>query len=91
MKMVLNVNYLIDQNYNTGTCAVLVKGKERSLVAKLGAASHYKFDHIKSMISEVTNYLKTIFNFCIIFSHNKGMLKITQNSSTYQGFLLPLH
>jgi adenosine kinase len=32
----------------TGTCAVLVHEKERSLVASLGAANHYKLDHFET-------------------------------------------
>jgi len=32
----------------TGTCAVAVKGGERSLVANLSAANKYQFDHLKT-------------------------------------------
>ena len=43
----LLVEYLQDPTHATGTCAVLVNGKHRSLVANLSAANHYKIDHLK--------------------------------------------
>eukprot|EP00455_Lapot_gusevi_P053893 TRINITY_DN850_c0_g1_i1.p1 TRINITY_DN850_c0_g1~~TRINITY_DN850_c0_g1_i1.p1 ORF type:complete len:372 (+),score=176.92 TRINITY_DN850_c0_g1_i1:78-1118(+) len=42
------VHYLEDENVGTGTCAVLVVNQERSLVANLGAANHYKKEHLLS-------------------------------------------
>lgn len=42
----VNVNYLIDESVPTGTCAVLITGKSRSMVANLAAANHYKKDHL---------------------------------------------
>lgn len=44
----LHVEYQVDDKAPTGTCAVLVVGKERSLVANLGAANNYSHDHFKS-------------------------------------------
>jgi len=41
-------HYLVDEETPTGTCAVLIKDKERSLCANLAAANNYKVDHIKS-------------------------------------------
>lgn len=40
------VDYLVDPKVNTGTCACLISGKSRSLVANLGAANHYKQEHL---------------------------------------------
>lgn len=40
------VEYLVDPKANTGTCACLITGKSRSLVANLGAANHYKKEHL---------------------------------------------
>lgn len=40
------VDYLVDPKVNTGTCACLITGKSRSLVANLGAANHYKKEHL---------------------------------------------
>ena len=40
------VEYLVDPKVNTGTCACLISGKSRSLVANLGAANHYKKEHL---------------------------------------------
>lgn len=42
----LNAQYLVDNKTPTGTCAVLVVGKERTLVANLAAANEYKHDHL---------------------------------------------
>lgn len=42
----LVVEYLEDEEAPTGTCAVLLNGKNRSLVARLGAANNYKGDHL---------------------------------------------
>jgi len=40
--------YLVDETTSTGTCAVLVIDKERSLVANLAAANNYKKTHFES-------------------------------------------
>jgi adenosine kinase len=42
----VTVNYMINKEFPTGTCAVLITGKDRSLVANLSAANHYKKEHI---------------------------------------------
>ena len=39
-------NYMEDAATPTGTCGVLVKDGERSLVAALNAANNYKMDHL---------------------------------------------
>ena len=43
----VNVQYLVDEKEPTGTCAVLVTDKDRSLVTKLGAANHFKISHLE--------------------------------------------
>lgn len=43
----VSVKYLIDDTVPTGTCAVLVHGGERSLVANLSAANLYKEEHLQ--------------------------------------------
>ena len=42
----VKVNYLETDEYPTGTCACLITEKVRSLVANLGAANHYKKEHL---------------------------------------------
>lgn len=42
----LNAVYQIDENTPTGTCAVLITGKERSLVAHLNAANKFTASHM---------------------------------------------
>jgi len=41
-------HYYVDDKKVTGTCAVLITNKERSLCTNLGAANNYKKDHIES-------------------------------------------
>ncbi|RDD44760.1 Adenosine kinase [Trichoplax sp. H2] len=42
----LRVNYMQTSEQPTGTCAVLLTDKHRSLVANLGAAEYYKEEHL---------------------------------------------
>lgn len=42
----VRVRYLVDTKEPTGTCACLITEKVRSLVANLGAANHYKVEHL---------------------------------------------
>lgn len=42
----VNVQYLKDPSVATGTCAVVITGNNRSLVANLSAANEYKVDHL---------------------------------------------
>lgn len=44
----VTTHYLKDDKEPTGTCAVLVNAKERSLIANLAAANAYKKDHFDS-------------------------------------------
>eukprot|EP00794_Sanderia_malayensis_P016310 gene16310-17954_t len=43
----VNVQYQVDESTPTGTCAVLITDKNRSLVANLGAANNFKKSHIE--------------------------------------------
>jgi adenosine kinase len=42
----VDVQYHYDEKVPTGTCAVLVCGKERTLITNLSAANHYKQEHL---------------------------------------------
>lgn len=42
----LNTAYQVDESTPTGTCAVLITGKDRSLVAHLAAANNFKASHL---------------------------------------------
>lgn len=42
----LNTAYQITDKASTGTCAVLITGEDRSLVAHLGAANCFTSDHM---------------------------------------------
>ena len=47
----VNAVYMTDKDTVTGTCAVLIMDKERSLVTNLAAANNYKVDHLKENMS----------------------------------------
>jgi adenosine kinase len=39
-------NFMVTKEHATGTCACLIKDHERSLIANLSAANHFKADHL---------------------------------------------
>eukprot|EP00741_Cyanophora_paradoxa_P001633 tig00000498_g1584.t1 len=43
----VDVHYSHTSEHPTGTCAVLITGNNRSLIANLSAANHYKLDHLQ--------------------------------------------
>merc|ERR1740139_390975 len=45
-------HYLKDTEQSTGTCAVLVKDGERSLIANLAAANHFKPSHLDTPLAK---------------------------------------
>jgi len=52
----VHTHYLVDDKAPTGTCAVLLTNKERSLVTNLGAANNYNISHFQtSEIQEVVH------------------------------------
>lgn len=48
----VKVHYMKDDSTPTGTCAVLVKGGERSLIANLAAANNFKPSHLETAESK---------------------------------------
>jgi len=44
----VHAHYMVDESTPTGTCAVLVNGGERSLVANLSAANNFRSSHLVS-------------------------------------------
>ncbi|KAK6349617.1 adenosine kinase [Orbilia brochopaga] len=44
----LRVEYRIDDEHPTGRCGVIITGHNRSMVTDLGAANHYKLEHLQS-------------------------------------------
>ncbi|RVD88047.1 uncharacterized protein DFL_002245 [Arthrobotrys flagrans] len=44
----LRVEYRIDEEVPTGRCGVIITGHNRSMCTDLGAANHYKLEHLKS-------------------------------------------
>jgi len=45
-------HYMIDEATPTGTCAVLIKGGERSLIANLAAANNFKPSHLETDLAK---------------------------------------
>jgi len=45
-------HYMVDESTPTGTCAVLVKGGERSLIANLAAANNFNKSHLETAQSK---------------------------------------
>jgi len=59
----VTTHYLVDSTVPTGTCAVLVRDKERSLVANLSAANNYKKEHFDSKeIQELVHNAKFFYS-----------------------------
>ena len=60
----VKAEYLVDKEHPTGTCGVLVssQGKNRSLVANLGAANHFKKSHLVSHKDTVLAQAKVIYS-----------------------------
>jgi len=48
----VRVEYLVDETTPTGTCAVLIEAKDRSMVANLAAANKYNIEHLKKPENE---------------------------------------
>lgn len=55
------VHYMKDQVTPTGTCAVLVKDGERSLIANLGAANSFKKSHLETEESQAIYEAAKVF------------------------------
>jgi len=59
----VQTHFRVDDKEPTGRCAVLLGGKERSLVTSLGAANHYKLEHFQSAeIQAVVNRAKYFYS-----------------------------
>lgn len=55
------VEYLVDEATPTGTCAVLITGQNRSLVANISAANNYKENHLDTVGMAHVEKAKTIY------------------------------
>jgi len=59
----VQTHYLVDEKEVTGTCAVLLTNKERSLVTNLGAANCYKISHFQTPeIQKVVSNAKFLYS-----------------------------
>lgn len=73
----LNVSYQYTDKEPTGTCAVLITGKERSLCANLAAANCFSPSHIEKPenkhLIDIAKYIYISVKFLMVSSQtNKG-------------------
>ena len=79
----VNANYMVDEATPTGTCGVLVKDGERSLVAALNAANNYKVDHLEKpenwkLVTDARFYYSAGFFLTV---SPESMLKVAKHSA----------
>jgi len=75
----LTVHYLEDEKTPTGTCAVLVTDKERSLIANLAAANCYKKEHLE------TPEIQKLINEIPVFYISGYFLTVSVEAAVYIG------
>jgi len=67
--------YLVDKSTATGTCAIMITDKERSMVAFLGAAEKYKQEHLESaQVQEVIKKAKYFYATGFFLTHSPNAL-----------------
>lgn len=67
--------YSVVNDAPTGTCAVLIHEKERSLVANLGAAEKYNRTHFESAeIQEVVKGAEIVYSAGFFLTHSAGVM-----------------
>jgi len=72
----MDTHYLVDSSKPTGTCAVLIHDKERSLIANLGAAEAYKEEHFQSKeIQDVVNKAQFFYSTGFFLTHSAKVAK----------------
>jgi len=71
----VTTHYLVDESTPTGTCAVLITDKERSMVAFLGAAEKYKMSHFESAeIQAIVNKAQYFYMTGFFLTHSTEVL-----------------
>merc|ERR1712083_663740 len=66
--------FMEDEKTPTGTCAVCVTGKERSLVANLAAANEFKIGHCKKKrAQDMISSAKVIYTAGFFFDGDSGL------------------
>jgi len=65
----VNAHFHKDETTPTGTCAVLIKNKERALVANLGACLKYPTQHLKDNM-EILENTKLIYTSAFFITSN---------------------
>jgi adenosine kinase len=66
-------NFSKDESNPTGTCAVLVVDKERTLVANLAAACNYNIEHLRANMESLRK-AKIIYSTSFFITSNKEAL-----------------
>jgi adenosine kinase len=75
----VNVLYHVDEAHPTGTCAACIVNNDRSMVAALQAADHYKVEHLKANWSVVEG-AKIFYSAGFFVTHPGGAASIAEVS-----------
>jgi len=86
----VTTRYLIDNDTPTGTCAVLLTDKERSLVAFLGAAEKHKKEHLETpVIKLVVNQAQYFYMTGFFLTHSPDtLLALAQHAKEHNKTVL---
>lgn len=74
----INGNFHYDKETLTGTCAVLVVDKNRTLCANLAAACKYDIEHLKSNMDQLKNASVIYSTSFFITSNVNALLEVAQ-------------
>jgi adenosine kinase len=70
-----------DQETPTGTCAVIIHGKERTLCANLGACTKYPMEHLRNNF-DVIEKAKFIYSTAFFITSNyEALLEIAKHAA----------
>jgi len=85
----VNSSFMVDSSTATGTCAVCIVDKERSMVTNLSAAKNYKLDHLKKPENiAILEKAKVVYSAGFLISGSPETVAFTarhcnQNGKTY--------
>lgn len=71
----VSTHYMVQNDVQTGTCAVLIHKKERSLIAALGASEKYDISHFQSSeLVPVLNSVKFMYATGFVLTHSPNVV-----------------
>merc|ERR1719201_1980753 len=88
----VDARYMVDPTTATGTCAVCITGKNRSLVANLSAANNFKQTHIqKDEHKAVVENAKIIYSAGFFITVSPASMKIAWEAMAKSGAIYCLN